>query len=101
MAEVLVICRFLARKRKENQLRALLQGMLTPTRAESGCELYEPYEAGSRGASICAKHGKVKLRLIDTQKHLPLSTWTKLSGIRTRTLRVNILRRVLTGAAAA
>jgi quinol monooxygenase YgiN len=43
MAEVRVICRFVARKGKENQLRALLQGMLTPTGAESGCELYELY----------------------------------------------------------
>jgi quinol monooxygenase YgiN len=27
----------------------LLQGMLIPTRAESGCELYELYESDSRG----------------------------------------------------
>ena len=35
MAEVQVIARFVARGGKENQLRALLQSMLAPTRAES------------------------------------------------------------------
>ena len=49
MAEVRVIARSVARKGKEDQLRALLQGMLTPTRAESGCKLYELYESDSRG----------------------------------------------------
>lgn len=80
MAEVRVIARFAARKGKENQLRALLQGMLAPTRAEPGCKLYELYESDSRGASIYAKHGKVELRLIDTQQRLPLSTWNKPPG---------------------
>ena len=45
MAEVRVIARSVARKGKEDQLRALLQGMLTPTRAEPGCKLYELYES--------------------------------------------------------
>ena len=49
MAEVRVIARFVARKGKEDQLRALLQGMLAPTRAESGCKLYELYESNSKG----------------------------------------------------
>ena len=37
MAKVHVIARFVAREGRENQLRALLEGMLIPTRAESGC----------------------------------------------------------------
>src|SRR5258707_13766016 len=49
MADVRVIARFAARKGEEDQLRALLQGMLTPTRAEPGCKLYELYESDSRG----------------------------------------------------
>src|ERR1700726_1910003 len=49
MAEVRVIARSLARKGKEAQLRALLQGMLVATRAESGCRLYELYESDSKG----------------------------------------------------
>jgi quinol monooxygenase YgiN len=49
MTEVRVIARSLARRGSENQLRDLLQGMLAPTRAESGCKLYELYESGSKG----------------------------------------------------
>jgi len=49
MPEVLVIARSVARKGKEDQLRAVLQGMLTPTRTEPGCRLYELYESGSGG----------------------------------------------------
>jgi quinol monooxygenase YgiN len=49
MPEVRVIARSVARKGKEEQLRALLQGMLHPTRAERGCMLYELYESNSRG----------------------------------------------------
>src|SRR5271166_952776 len=49
MAKVHVIARFVAREGRENQLRVLLHGMLAPTHAESGCELYELYESDSRG----------------------------------------------------
>jgi quinol monooxygenase YgiN len=49
MAELHVIARSVARSGSENQLRDLLQGMLAPTRAESGCKLYELYESDSKG----------------------------------------------------
>jgi quinol monooxygenase YgiN len=49
MAEVRVIARSVARKGREDQLRELLRGMLAPTRAESGCKLYELYESDSKG----------------------------------------------------
>jgi quinol monooxygenase YgiN len=49
MAEVRVIARFMARKEKEDQLRALLQSMLAPTHAEPGCKEYELYESDSTG----------------------------------------------------
>ncbi len=49
MAEVLVIARFVARRGNEDQLRALLQSMLTPTHAEPGCKAYELYESNSDG----------------------------------------------------
>jgi quinol monooxygenase YgiN len=49
MAEVRVIARFVARKGKEDQLRALLQSMLAPTHAEPGCKVYELYESVSSG----------------------------------------------------
>jgi quinol monooxygenase YgiN len=49
MAKVHVIAKFVAREGTESQLRALLQGMLAPTRAELGCEMYELYESDSKG----------------------------------------------------
>lgn len=49
MSEVRVIARSVARRGKENQLREFLRGMLVPTRAESGCKLYELYESDSNG----------------------------------------------------
>jgi quinol monooxygenase YgiN len=49
MTEVRVIARSVAREGKEDQLRALLQGMLVPTRGEWGCISYELYESDSKG----------------------------------------------------
>lgn len=49
MSEVRVIARSVARRGRENELRELLRGMLAPTRAESGCRLYELYESTSEG----------------------------------------------------
>jgi quinol monooxygenase YgiN len=49
MAEVRIIARAVARKGKEEHLKALLQGMLAPTHSEPGCRLYELYESGERG----------------------------------------------------
>jgi quinol monooxygenase YgiN len=45
MAEALVICRFVARKGKEDQLRALV----SPYTRQPECRLYELYESDSRG----------------------------------------------------
>lgn len=49
MSEVRVIARSVARKGSEEELRALLQSMLVPTRAEPGCKSYELYESDSTG----------------------------------------------------
>jgi quinol monooxygenase YgiN len=49
MAAIRVIARTVARKGKEYQLRALLQSMLLPTRAEQGCESYELFESDTTG----------------------------------------------------
>jgi|SRR5580704_7881088 quinol monooxygenase YgiN len=49
MGEIRVIARSVARRGMEKQLRELLKGMLGPTRAESGCKLYELYESDSTG----------------------------------------------------
>jgi quinol monooxygenase YgiN len=49
VAEIHVIARSVARAGKADQLRALLQGMLAPTRAEKGCKRYELYQSDSTG----------------------------------------------------
>jgi quinol monooxygenase YgiN len=49
MNEVYVIARSVARRGRESQLGELLRGMLAPTRAESGCKLYELYESDAKG----------------------------------------------------
>jgi quinol monooxygenase YgiN len=49
MDEIRVIARALARAGKEDKLRNTLVGMLTPTRAEPGCRLYELYESNNGG----------------------------------------------------
>jgi quinol monooxygenase YgiN len=49
MAEVRVIARAVAREGKAAELKALLSGMVKPTRAEAGCQFYELYESNLPG----------------------------------------------------
>jgi len=101
MAEVNVIARFVARRGKENELRELLRGMLAPTRAESGCKLYELYESDSRGRFYFYERWESQAALDRHAasahfKHLEQS----VGGLVQEPFEVNILERVLTGATA-
>jgi quinol monooxygenase YgiN len=49
MNEVYVIAKATARTGKEEQLKKALQMILAPTRAESGCKLYELHESEKPG----------------------------------------------------
>jgi quinol monooxygenase YgiN len=49
MAKIRVIARVVAREGKIEELRALLEQMLKPTRAEKGCEYYELFESNLTG----------------------------------------------------
>jgi len=49
MAEVRVIARALAREGKAAELKALLSGMIKPTRVEAGCKFYELFESNITG----------------------------------------------------
>ncbi|HWZ50067.1 MAG TPA: putative quinol monooxygenase [Granulicella sp.] len=49
MAEVRVIARALAREGKAAELKALLAGMVAPTRAEAGCRFYELFASNIPG----------------------------------------------------
>jgi quinol monooxygenase YgiN len=100
--ELRVIARAVARKGKENQLRALLQGMLVPTRAEQGCESYEIYESDSAGRFYFDETWKSKAAL---DKHVATPHFKHLEQavgeLLAEPFEVNILERVASGSAAA
>lgn len=102
MSEVRVIARSVARKGKENQLRALLQGMLAPTRAEPGCESYELYESDSTGRFYFDETWESQAAL---DKHTATRHFKHLEQaigeLVEEPFEVNILRRILTDAVAA
>ena len=102
MAEVHVIARAVARSGKENQLRELLRGMLAPTRAESGCKLYELYESDSKGRFYFYETWESQAALDQHAasphfKHLQQT----IGELVREPFEVNILKRILTGDAAA
>jgi quinol monooxygenase YgiN len=102
MAEIRVIARSVARRGMENQLRGLLRGMLAPTRAESGCKLYELYESDSKGRfyfyEIWESQSALDQHAASPHyKHLE-QTVGELVEV---PFEVNILREIATGAAAA
>ena len=101
MAEVRVIARSMAREGKENQLRELLRGMLVPTRAESGCKLYELYESNIKGRFYFYERWESQAALTKHTetphyKHLQQAVAELLQG----PFEVNILTSVQAGAAA-
>ena len=49
MPEVRVIARAVARDGKAEELKALLRGLIAPTRAEAGCIYYELFESNLPG----------------------------------------------------
>lgn len=102
MAEVYVIARSVARSGKENQLRELLRAMLAPTRVESGCKLYELYESDSPGRfyfyEIWESQAALEQHAASAHfKHLEQTVGELVH----EPFEVNILQKVLTGAAAA
>src|SRR5271154_2029795 len=102
MAEVRVIARSVARSGKKNELRELLRAMLAPTRAESGCKLYELYESDSTGRFYFYEIWESQAAL---DQHAASSHFKHLEEELVRFVEVpfevNILREIVTGAAAA
>ena len=102
MAEVRVIARSVARRGSENQLRELLQGMLAPTRAETGCILYDLYESNENGRFYFYEIWESQAALDQHAasphfKHLEQSVGELIQ----EPFEVNILERILLGAAVA
>ena len=102
MAKVDVIVRFVSHEGKEVQLKALLQGMLAPTRAESGCELYELYESEVRGRFYLCETWASPAAL---DRHIATPHFKRLertgAELVEEPFEINIVRRVLTRTAAA
>jgi quinol monooxygenase YgiN len=101
MAEIRVIARFAARKGNEEQLKTLLQSMLTPTRAEPGCQLYELYESDSRGRFYLYENWESQSAL---DRHIATPHFRHLQEavgeLLTEPFEVNILRAIQSGAGA-
>ena len=102
MAEVHVIARAVARSGKENQLRELLRGMLAPTRAESGCKLYELYESDSKGRFYFYETWESQAAL---DQHVATPHYRHLRQALVESVQepfeINILERITTSAATA
>jgi quinol monooxygenase YgiN len=102
MGEICVIARSVARGGMENQLRELLKGMLGPTRAESGCKLYELYESDSKGRFYFYEIWESQAAL---DQHTASSHYKHLEQAVGELVQVpfevNILREIATGAATA
>jgi quinol monooxygenase YgiN len=102
MTEVRVIARSVARKGNEEELRALLQGMLVPTRAEQGCKSYELYESDSTGRFYFDETWESEVAL---DKHIATLHFKHLEQaigeLVEEPFEVNILKRILSNGAAA
>ena len=102
MAKVHVIARFVAREGRENDLGALLESMLAPTRSESGCEAYELYESDSKGRFYLNERW-ASLAALD--QHMATPHFKRLEQTGRELVRepfeVNIVKGIQTGAAAA
>src|SRR5271166_6775393 len=96
MAKVHVIARFVAREGSDNQLKALLQGMLVPTRAESGCESYELYESDSGGRFYLKETWESQVAL---DRHMAMPHFERLKKTGAELVKepfeVNIVREIL------
>ncbi len=97
MTEVRVIARSVARKGKEDQIRALLQGMLLSTRAEQGCKSYELYESNTPGRFYFDEIWESEAAL---SKHIASPHFKHLEHaiveLLEESFEVNILKRILT-----
>ena len=102
MPEVRVIARSVARKGQENQVRELLRGMLGPTRAESGCKLYDIYESNTKGRFYFYEIWESQSAL-DQHAASPHFKYLEqtVGELVQEPFEVNILERILTGASAA
>jgi len=101
MDEVLLICRFVARAGAEDQLRALLQGMLAPTHAEPGCRQYDLYETGTKGRFFLSERWQSQAAL---DQHMATPHFKRLKQIGgelvSEPFEINFVKKIQASAAA-
>jgi quinol monooxygenase YgiN len=102
MAEVLLIVRFVARVGAEDQLRALLQGMLAHTHAEPECKLYDLYESDKKGRFFLFERWQSQAAL---DLHMATPHFKRLKQIGgelvSQPFEINVVKQILIGATAA
>jgi quinol monooxygenase YgiN len=100
MSEVCVIARFVARTGTEDQLRALLEGMLAPTHAEPGCKRYDLYESDTKGRFFLSERWESQAAL---DLHLATPHFKRLKQIGgelvSEPFEINFVKKILASAA--
>jgi quinol monooxygenase YgiN len=95
MNEVYVIAKAIARPGKAELLEAALKAMLAPTRAESGCKLYELHKAEKSGQfyfyEIWQSHESLE-RHVETPHFQNLQK--QLEGLLEGELEINLMRKI-------
>jgi quinol monooxygenase YgiN len=96
-----LICRFVARAGAEDQLRALLQGMLAPTHAEPGCRQYDLYETGTKGRFFLSERWQSQAAL---DQHMATPHFQRLKqiggGLVSEPFEINYVKKFQASAAA-
>ncbi len=77
MSEVRVIARAVAREGKADELKALLSGLIKPTRAEAGCKFYELFASNLPGLVYFNELWESKAHL---DAHAASSHFTEIIG---------------------
>lgn len=89
---VAVIARFMPRPQARSALRALLDAMITATRAEDGCRSYDLYESADGGELVVFERYRSRIAL-DEHRSSPhyLNYRAKVSELLTRPIAVTVL----------
>jgi quinol monooxygenase YgiN len=85
LEKVHLIARLVAREGMESELKSVLYGMLEPTHAEPGCEVYDLYESNQAGVFIFNEIWESQDAL---QKHLASAHFKQLEEALTGLLEV-------------
>lgn len=89
---VAVIARFMPRPDARSALRALLDAMITPTRAEDGCRSYDLYESADGGELVLFERYRSRVAL-DEHRGSPhyLNYRAQVGELLTRPVAVTVL----------